>query len=106
MRRLLAVRTLFFLTYGNQSSGPPGPKDLGHPPIPVPVAHGNWVALVYDVAGEDDVVSGTEHGETVALDVVAGIPAVSEWGMVVLVMLVLAAGTVVIRRARALRAHT
>ena len=33
------------------------------------------------------------------------IPAVTEWGMVVMVLLVLAAGTVVIRRARALKAH-
>jgi len=32
MRHPLVARTFFFLTYGNRSSGPPGPKDLGHPP--------------------------------------------------------------------------
>jgi len=35
--------------------------------------------------------------------VLTNIPAVSEWGMVVMLLLVVAAGTIVIRRARAVR---
>jgi hypothetical protein len=55
-------------------------------------------------------MSGTYQGDGTACPAACyaedhNIPAVSEWGMVVLVILVLAAGTVVIRRARALKAH-
>ena len=41
--------------------------------------------------------AGPVHGPRMA------IPAVTEWGMAVMVLLVLAAGTVVIKRARALK---
>jgi len=61
----------------------------------------DWVGAA---GGALDGLSGTETG-TVTMEACLGaIPAVSDWGVVAMVLLVLAVGTVVIRRSRRLAA--
>ena len=70
--------------------------DVGWNLLGAPGASENWGAPVGNGVGP---VHAPWSGEG------RDIPAVSEWGLAVMVLLVLAAGTMVIRRARTLKAH-
>jgi hypothetical protein len=87
-----------------------GPYVLGGAMRQVPVAPEGWFVTTYIVrlqpnpAFEQIHISGDIYVDEVVVDTICsdrGIPTVSQWGLAVMVLLVLSAGTILFRRYRA-----
>lgn len=82
--------------YGPPTVGPEGATSPGHV-IRCPDSTGNWIIGILDPVGTDDT-----PGE--ANDCSSLVPTVSQWGMIVILLSVLVAGTVISRSRRSVSA--